>query len=62
MDYLKLFLGISLTLVFTWILMKNIKRTGFLHSLLRIDTVLGVVAGLYLVINSIISITALLFS
>jgi hypothetical protein len=53
MDYVKLILGIGLIAAFTWILVKNSKRSGFLHALIRIDTVVGMVAGIYLVFTSV---------
>lgn len=52
MEYFKFIAGIVLTVVFLWILMRNSKRSGFIHALLRIDTILGVAAGLYLIISS----------
>lgn len=55
MEYLNLVLGIILLAAFTWILVSNSKRKGFIHSLLRIDTILGIVAGLYLTMSSIAS-------
>jgi len=55
MEYVKLVSGIGLMIVFGWILLRNMKRSGFMHSLLQIDTVLGIVAGLYLSITSAIS-------
>jgi uncharacterized membrane protein len=56
MEYTKLFLGITLIIVFTWLLFRNMKRSSLLHSLLRIDTILGLIAGLYLVTGFIYSI------
>jgi hypothetical protein len=55
MEYINLVLGIILLIAFTWILVKNSKRTGFLHSLIRVDTIVGIVAGLYLTLTSAIS-------
>lgn len=52
MEYLKLILGIMLTASFIWILVKNSRRSGFIHALLRIDTIIGVVAGVYLIFTS----------
>jgi hypothetical protein len=52
-DYLKLFLGIILLAVFTWILIQNRKRIGIMHSLMRVDTLLGIIAGLYLTATSL---------
>ncbi len=52
MDYIKLVGGILLLIAFTWILMRNSKRSGILHALLRIDTVLGMAGGVYLVFNA----------
>jgi hypothetical protein len=53
MEYIKLILGIGLFAAFSWILVKNSRRSGLLHSLLRIDTIVGMVAGLYLVFTSV---------
>ena len=55
MEYLKLVLGIGLLIAFAWILARNSKRKGFLHSLIGIDTIIGIVAGLYLIVTSAIS-------
>jgi hypothetical protein len=53
MDYTKLIAGIALLGIFTWILLKNSKRSGFIHALFRIDTLLGMVAGCYLIYTSV---------
>jgi hypothetical protein len=53
MEYFNLVFGIAVTIAFAWILVKNSKRSGFLHSLLRVDTVAGIVGGLYLVFASV---------
>jgi hypothetical protein len=53
MDYMTLILGIGLLSIFTWILIRNRKRTGVIHTLFRIDTMVGVLAGLYLVLSSV---------
>jgi hypothetical protein len=53
MEFTKLILGIGILITFAWILYRNSKRTGILHSLSRIDTIIGVFAGLYLVVASI---------
>ena len=53
MEYMKLLLGIALLAAFTWILIRNSKRTGILHSLIRVDTIAGTIAGLYLVFTSL---------
>jgi uncharacterized membrane protein YdcZ (DUF606 family) len=55
MEYINLVFGIILLTAFTWILVKNSKRTGFLHSLFRFDTIVGIIAGLYLTLTSAIS-------
>ena len=52
MVFLKLILGIGLTVTFIWILVKNSKRTSFINALLRVDTILGVTAGAYLILTS----------
>lgn len=53
MEVMKLISGIGLLVVFTWILIKNSRRSGFIHNLFRIDTIVGMVAGLYLLFISI---------
>ncbi len=55
MEYIKLLLGIALLVAFTWILIRNSKRTGILHSLFRIETVVGITAGVYLVFTAVLS-------
>jgi len=52
MDYFKLSAGIALLLIFAWILLRNLPRKGGIHILLRFDTIVGVIAGLYLVFSS----------
>jgi hypothetical protein len=52
MEYFKLILGLGLTVTFIWLLMKNSKPTSFINALLRVDTILGLVAGVYLVLTS----------
>lgn len=55
MEYMNLFLGLALLIVFIWIFVKNGKRTGLLHALIRIDTVVGLIAGAYLTVSSVFS-------
>jgi hypothetical protein len=52
MEYIKLILGLGLTVTFIWLLMKNSKRTSFISALFRLDTILGLIAGVYLVSTS----------
>ena len=52
MDYIKLISGIIMLLIFTWLLIRNIKRKGAIHVLFRMDTAIGILAGAYLVITS----------
>lgn len=53
MEYMKLFIGLALLAVFTWILIKNGRRSGFIHTLFRVDTIIGIVAGVYLIFTSL---------
>lgn len=53
MDYTRLILGIALLAIFTWLLIRNAKRSGAIHTLFRFDTIVGMVAGLYLIISSV---------
>ncbi len=55
MEYVNLMLGIVLVVAFTWILRRNSKRSGLLHSLLRIDTLGGIVGGTYLIFAAVFS-------
>jgi hypothetical protein len=55
MEYMKLILGILFLIAFSVILAGNSKRSGFLHGLFRIDTIIGIVAGLYLIVTATIS-------
>ena len=55
MEYSKLLLGTGLMMVYTWLLIRNFKRSGWTHALLRIDTALGIIIGIYLIATSIYS-------
>ena len=59
MEYLKLMLGIGLVLVFAWLLVKNSKRSGLMNALMQLDTIIGIIAGIYLVVTSV---SSLIFS
>jgi hypothetical protein len=56
MDYFKLVAGLLLLIAFGWVMLRNGKRTGFLHAFFAFDILLGLMAGLYLVITSVASI------
>lgn len=56
MDYVKLVAGLLLLLVFGWLLIRNGKRIGFLQVFFSIDILLGLIAGFYLLITSVVSI------
>ena len=56
MDYVKLVAGLLLLIVFGWLLIRNGKRTGFLQAFFSIDILLGLIAGFYLLITSVVSI------
>lgn len=53
MEYWKLIAGIALIITFGWFLRKNSKRYGMAKALISIDIILGLLAGLYLVISSV---------
>jgi len=53
MEYVKLTLEIVLLVAFVFIFIRNIERKGFIHSLLRVDTIAGIVVGGYLVTMSL---------
>jgi hypothetical protein len=52
MDYLKLVSGIALLIIFSWLLVKNTKRKGFMNALFQIDTFIGIIAAIYLIVTS----------
>jgi hypothetical protein len=52
MGYLTLILGVALLAVFYWLLRVNWKRSGLIHALFRVDTILGLIAGAYLIVVS----------
>jgi len=51
-NFINLILGVALSITFIWLFVKGINRTSILHSLLRINTIGGIAAGLYLVFTS----------
>jgi len=53
MEYIKLIFGIGFIVIFTWLLVRNSKRSGFIHALFHIDTILGMAAGFYLIFTSV---------
>ena len=53
MEFVNIFLGIGLIGIFTWLLLRNLKRSGFINAVFRFDTIVGIVAGLYLLVSSI---------
>lgn len=53
MEYSKLIIGVALIIIYGWFLNKHTKRYGFAKALLSIDVMLGLIAGLYLIIASI---------
>ncbi|MDQ2656871.1 MAG: hypothetical protein M3Y60_05580 [Bacteroidota bacterium] len=53
MEIGRLILGAALIVVFGWFLVKNIKRNGVAKALFSLDIILGLLAGLYLVISSV---------
>lgn len=55
MDYLKLVLGIIVLVAFVFILQKNRKRLRFVNILFLPEIFLGIAAGLYLVITSVVA-------
>jgi|688.fasta_scaffold1396658_1 hypothetical protein len=52
MEYVNLVAGVGLTATFIWLLLQNSKRISFINALLRVDTVFGLIAGVYLVFTS----------
>ncbi len=52
MEYAKLLVGIVLTVVFAWILVRNSRRTGWKSAVLTVDNVLIIIAGICLIVFS----------
>jgi hypothetical protein len=61
MDYFKLISGIALLIILSWLLMKNTKHKGFMNALLQIDTFLGLIAAIYLIVTSTASLLSQLY-
>ena len=40
-------------IIFVWILLRNRKRSGFVNALLRLDTLMLVTAGIYLIVDAV---------
>ncbi|HYC85140.1 MAG TPA: hypothetical protein VEB86_07950 [Chryseosolibacter sp.] len=53
MNYVKLILGIAILAIFIWIFARNRQRMGLIHTLGRIDTLVGIICGLYLILSSV---------
>jgi len=53
MDYLKFFGGLLVFFVFVGLLWRNSKQKGFASAIFSFDIVLGLIAGLYLIISSV---------
>lgn len=51
-DYAMLLAGVGLLILCGWLLAKNIKRSGFINYLFRFDIIVGLAAGVYLVVVS----------
>jgi hypothetical protein len=58
MAYLNLAMGTVVLIVFGMILRRNSKRKGFFQAFIQFDILIGFAAGLYLVITSIVSLSA----
>jgi inner membrane protein involved in colicin E2 resistance len=55
MELIKLIAGLSLLGIFGWLLLRNAEKKGFINSWLRLETVTGILVGLYLIITSVVS-------
>jgi hypothetical protein len=56
MEYFLLALGILTTVLFAIITHRNAERKGLLHTIIRVDTFIGIGAGIFIVITSLVSI------
>lgn len=57
MTYFKLVAGIGIFITFCYFFAKSIKRYGFPKALLSPDIIIGMLAGLWLTVSSILSLT-----
>jgi hypothetical protein len=55
MDYIKFVAGFFILAVFAWLAARNRDRRGVLFSLFQFDILLGLAAGVYLIITSAMS-------
>ncbi|WPP52688.1 hypothetical protein [Catalinimonas niigatensis] len=55
MEYIKLLLGIGMIIGFVWILYQNRNRSGLVNALFRIDNVIIIIVGFYLIITAVYS-------
>jgi hypothetical protein len=52
MEWIQLIIGIGMVALFIWLLGKNAHRRGGINAIFRIDTVIGVIAGIYLIVTA----------
>jgi hypothetical protein len=52
MEWIQLIIGIGMVALFIWLLVKNAHRTGVINALFSIDTMIGVIAGIYLIVTA----------
>jgi hypothetical protein len=57
MEYLELTLGLILTVTYTWLVIKRRKKSSLFESVFHFDIMIGMIAGLYLVVTSIYSLS-----
>lgn len=57
MKYLELALGIILTVTYTWLIIRRRNKSGFFDSIFHFDIMIGMIAGLYLIVTSIYSLS-----
>ncbi|MGC1240341.1 MAG: hypothetical protein WA874_02075 [Chryseosolibacter sp.] len=55
MEIYKLVAGILVLGICTWILARNKDRKGFIHAVFRVDTLIGIIGGIYLILSSTIA-------
>jgi hypothetical protein len=57
MEYVELTLGIILIVTYTWLVIRRRKKSSLFESVFHFDIIIGMIAGLYLVITSIYSLS-----
>ena len=56
MELFKLIAGFSLVAIFAWLIYRTRNAKGVLNNIFKFDMIVGIVAGIYLIVSSVGSI------